>query len=162
MHIMKEELTFMHILRLKANDRVDGEYVNHIIETTVGRVIFNQYVPHEVGYINEILTKKSLRDIIGRVLKLAGTAKTADFLDDIKNLGFRSAFKGGLSFNLDDVIIPEEKEKFVNEGYEQVEEVLTNYNMGFITNNERYNQIIDIWTHVNARLTQTLDEAAVN
>src|SRR5512133_3951584 len=143
-------------IRVKANDRKDGELVNHLIETTVGRVIFNQYVPTEVGYINEILTKKSLRDIIGRVLKLAGTAKTADFLDAIKNLGFYSAFKGGLSFNLDDVIIPEEKTKFVNEGYEQVEEVLNNYSMGFITNNERYNQIINIWTHVNARLTQTL------
>jgi DNA-directed RNA polymerase subunit beta' len=143
-------------IKVKANDRVDGEYVNHIIETTVGRVMFNQFVPVEVGYINEILTKKSLRDIIGRVLKLAGTAKTADFLDAIKNLGFYSAFKGGLSFNLDDVIIPEEKTKFVSEGYEQVEEVLSNYSMGFITNNERYNQIIDIWTHVNARLTQTL------
>jgi DNA-directed RNA polymerase subunit beta' len=143
-------------IRVKVNDRVDGEMVNHLIETTVGRVIFNQYVPEEVGYINEILTKKSLRDIIGRVLKLAGTAKTADFLDSIKNLGFNSAFKGGLSFNLDDVIIPEEKIKFVNEGYEQVEEVLSNYSMGFITNNERYNQIIDIWTHVNARLTHTL------
>jgi DNA-directed RNA polymerase subunit beta' len=143
-------------IKVKVNDRVDGQFVNHLIETTVGRVIFNQYVPLEVGYINEILTKKSLRDIIGRVLKLAGTAKTADFLDAIKHLGFHSAFKGGLSFNLDDVIIPEEKTKFVNEGYEQVEEVLSNYSMGFITNNERYNQIIDIWTHVNARLTQTL------
>ena len=144
------------VIKVKVNDRVDGEFVNHLLETTVGRVIFNQYVPREVGYINEILTKKSLRDIIGRVLKLAGTAKTADFLDAIKNLGFHAAFKGGLSFNLDDVIIPAEKEKFVAEGYEQVEEVLTNYSMGFITNNERYNQIIDIWTHVNARLTQTL------
>ena len=143
-------------IKVKANDRKDGELINHLIETTVGKVIFNQYVPAEVGYINEILTKKSLRDIIGRVLKLAGTAKTADFLDAIKNLGFYSAFKGGLSFNLDDVIIPEEKTKFVAEGYEQVEEVLSNYSMGFITNNERYNQIIDIWTHVNARLTQTL------
>jgi DNA-directed RNA polymerase subunit beta' len=143
-------------IKVKANDRKDGELINHLIETTVGRVIFNQFVPAEVGYINEILTKKSLRDIIGRVLKLAGTAKTADFLDAIKNLGFYSAFKGGLSFNLDDVIIPEEKTKFVAEGYEQVEEVLNNYSMGFITNNERYNQIIDIWTHVNARLTQTL------
>jgi DNA-directed RNA polymerase subunit beta' len=143
-------------IKVKANDRKDGEFINHLIETTVGRVIFNQFVPAEVGYINEILTKKSLRDIIGRVLKLAGTAKTADFLDAIKNLGFYSAFKGGLSFNLDDVIIPEEKTKFVAEGYEQVEEVLNNYSMGFITNNERYNQIIDIWTHVNARLTQTL------
>jgi DNA-directed RNA polymerase subunit beta' len=144
------------IIKVKVNDRIDGESVNHIVETTVGRVIFNEFVPEEVGYINEILTKKSLRDIIGRVLKLAGTAKTADFLDAIKNLGFYSAFKGGLSFNLDDVIIPEEKTKFVTEGYEQVEEVLNNYSMGFITNNERYNQIIDIWTHVNARLTQSL------
>jgi DNA-directed RNA polymerase subunit beta' len=144
------------IIKVKVNDRIDGEFVNHIVETTVGRVIFNQFVPSEVGFINEILTKKSLRDIIGRVLKLAGMAKTADFLDAIKNLGFYSAFKGGLSFNLDDVIIPEEKTKFVTEGYEQVEEVLSNYSMGFITNNERYNQIIDIWTHVNARLTQSL------
>ena len=144
------------LIRVKVNDRIEGELVNHLIDTTVGRVIFNQYVPEEVGFINEILTKKSLRDIIGRVLKLAGTAKTADFLDAIKNLGFYSAFKGGLSFNLDDVIIPEEKIKFVTEGYEQVEEVLNNYSMGFITNNERYNQIIDIWTHVNARLTQSL------
>jgi DNA-directed RNA polymerase subunit beta' len=144
------------IIKVKVRDRVNGEMVNHIIETTVGRVIFNQYVPEEVGFINELLTKKSLRDIIGRVLKLSGMAKTADFLDAIKNLGFNSAFKGGLSFNLDDVIIPEEKTKFVTEGYEQVEEVLSNYSMGFITNNERYNQIIDIWTHVNARLTQSL------
>ncbi len=143
-------------IKVKVNDRVDGQLVNHLVETTVGRVIFNQFVPEEVGFINEILTKKSLRDIIGRVLKLSGTAKTAAFLDAIKNLGFNSAFRGGLSFNLDDVIIPEEKTKFVTEGYEQVEEVLSNYSMGFITNNERYNQIIDIWTHVNARLTQSL------
>ena len=144
------------IVKVKVDDVVDGGRVNHLIETTVGRVMFNQVVPEEVGFINEILTKKSLRDIIGRVLKMAGTAKTADFLDAIKNLGFISAFKGGLSFNLDDVIIPEEKIAFVSEGYEQVEEVLNNYSMGFITNNERYNQIIDIWTHVNARLTQSL------
>jgi DNA-directed RNA polymerase subunit beta' len=144
------------IVKVKVDDVVDGSQVNHLIETTVGRVMFNQVVPEEVGFINEILTKKSLRDIIGRVLKMAGTAKTADFLDAIKNLGFISAFKGGLSFNLDDVIIPEEKIAFVSEGYEQVEEVLNNYSMGFITNNERYNQIIDIWTHVNARLTQSL------
>ncbi len=144
------------IIKAKVNDVVDGKIVTRLIETTVGRVIFNQYVPEEVGFINELLTKKSLRDIIGRVLKIAGTAKTADFLDAIKNLGFYSAFKGGLSFNLDDVIIPDEKIKYVSEGYDQVEEVLSNYSMGFITNNERYNQIIDIWTHVNARLTQSL------
>ncbi len=144
------------IIKVKVKDRINGELVNHIIETTVGRVIFNQYVPNEVGFINELLTKKSLRDIIGKVLKLSGMAKTADFLDAIKNLGFYSAFRGGLSFNLDDVIIPEEKIKFVAEGYDQVDEVLNNYSMGFITNNERYNQIIDIWTHVNAKLTQSL------
>ena len=144
------------IIKAKVDDVVDGKYVNHLVETTVGRVIFNQCVPREVGFINELLTKKSLRDIIGRVLKASGTAKTADFLDAIKNMGFYSAFRGGLSFNLDDVIIPDEKVKFVAEGYEQVEEVLANYSMGFITNNERYNQIIDIWTHVNARLTQSL------
>jgi len=144
------------IIKVKAKDRINGEFVNHIIETTVGRVIFNQYVPEEVGFINELLTKKSLRDIIGKVLKLSGMAKTSDFLDAIKNQGFYSAFRGGLSFNLDDVIIPEEKLKFVTEGYDQVDEVLNNYGMGFITNNERYNQIIDIWTHVNARLTQSL------
>jgi len=97
------------IIKVKVNDKVDGQTVNHIVETTVGRVIFNRSVPEEVGFINEILTKKSLRDIIGRVLKMAGTAKTADFLDAIKNQGFYSAFKGGLSFNLDDVIIPEER-----------------------------------------------------
>ncbi|MGQ9620320.1 MAG: DNA-directed RNA polymerase subunit beta', partial [Bacteroidales bacterium] len=144
------------IIRVKVDDIVDGKMVNHIVETTVGRVLFNQCVPKEVGFINELLTKKSLREIIGKVLKVAGIAKTAEFLDAIKEMGFMSAFRGGLSFNLDDVIIPEEKMKFVNEGYEQVEEVLSNYNMGFITNNERYNQIIDIWTHVNARLTQSL------
>ncbi|OQA97896.1 MAG: DNA-directed RNA polymerase subunit beta' [Bacteroidetes bacterium ADurb.Bin217] len=124
-----------------------------IIETTVGRIIFNEIVPEEVGYINEILTKKSLREIIGNVLKVAGTAKAAKFLDEMKNLGYSMAFKGGLSFNLSDVIIPKEKEELVAAGYQQVEEVLANYNMGFITNNERYNQIIDIWTHTNASLT---------
>jgi len=144
------------IIKVKVRDFVNNKPVHHIIETTVGRVIFNQYVPEEVGFINELLTKKSLRDIIGRVLKLSGMAKTAEFLDSIKNLGFDSAFRGGLSFNLDDVIIPDEKARFVSEGYDHVDEVSNNYSMGFITNNERYNQIIDIWTHVNARLTQSL------
>jgi len=124
-----------------------------LIETTVGRILFNEIVPLEVGYINELLTKKSLRDIISKVLKDAGTAKTAKFLDDMKDLGYTMAFRGGLSFNLSDVIVPPEKDAMVKAGYEQVEEVLSNYNMGFITNNERYNQIIDIWTHTNANLT---------
>ncbi|MDF1570173.1 MAG: DNA-directed RNA polymerase subunit beta' [Bacteroidales bacterium] len=127
-----------------------------LMETTVGRVIFNEFVPPQIGFINELLTKKSLRDIIGRVLKASGTAATAKFLDDIKSLGFGMAFRGGLSFNLDDVIVPDEKEIYVKEGYEQVDEVLESYNMGVITNNERYNQIIDVWTHTNAKLTQTL------
>ncbi len=143
-------------IKVKVNDLVDGKHVNHLLETTVGRVIFNEFAPKEVGFINEVLTKKSLRDIIGNVLKKTGTDVTAKFLDDIKHLGYQMAFRGGLSFNLDDVIIPKEKEELVNDGYEQVEEVLNNYNMGFITNNERYNQIIDIWTHINARLTQTV------
>jgi len=143
-------------IKVKVDDFVDNNKVNHIIKTTVGRVIFNEFVPEEVGFINELLTKKSLRDIIGNVLKKAGTAKTAAFLDAIKDLGYTMAFKGGLSFNLDDVIIPEEKVTLVDEGYAQVEDVLSNYNMGFITNNERYNQIIDIWTHINAKLTNTL------
>ncbi|MDR0384713.1 MAG: DNA-directed RNA polymerase subunit beta' [Prevotellaceae bacterium] len=134
----------------------DGTEKSELIETTVGRIIFNLVVPKEVGYINELLTKKSLRDIIGKVMKTSGTATTAKFLDDIKELGYSMAFKGGLSFNLDDVIIPDEKERLVKQGYTEVEEVLNNYNMGFITNNERYNQIIDIWTHTNAKLTQTL------
>jgi DNA-directed RNA polymerase subunit beta' len=134
----------------------DGSEKEELIETTVGRILFNLVVPKEVGYINELLTKKSLRDIIGMVMKTTGTATTAKFLDDIKELGYSMAFKGGLSFNLDDVIIPDEKVQLVEQGYAEVEEVMNNYNMGFITNNERYNQIIDIWTHTNAKLTQTL------
>ncbi|MCF8295338.1 MAG: DNA-directed RNA polymerase subunit beta' [Bacteroidales bacterium] len=144
------------IVKVKTTDVEDGKIVLKMIETTVGRIMFNEFVPKEVGYINEVLTKKSLREIIARVLKRSGTAATAKFLDDIKQLGFTMAFKGGLSFNLDDVIIPAEKNKMVEEGYNQVDEVIANYNMGFITNNERYNQIIDIWTHTNSRLTATL------
>ncbi len=135
----------------------DGNPVTHLVEnTSVGRVLVNQYVPKEIGYVNEILSKKSLRTIISKVIKKCGIPRSAQFLDDIKNLGYRMAFKGGLSFNLGDVIIPAEKEEYVREGYEQVQEVMNNYAMGFITNNERYNQIIDIWTHVNARLADTL------
>ena len=134
----------------------DGKSVRKLVETTVGRVIFNELVPRRVGYINELLTKKSLREIISLVLKVTGTARTAQFLDDIKALGYQMAFRGGLSFNLGDVIIPEEKKTLVKEGYEQVDEVLMNYSSGFITNNERYNQIIDIWTHTNAKLTNIL------
>ena len=134
----------------------DGKPVKKMIETTVGRILFNQIVPKEYGYINELLTKKSLRDIISKILKKTGTAKTAKFLDDIKNMGFLMAFKGGLSFNLGDVLIPENKQELIANANEEVDEVMNNYNLGFITNNERYNQIIDIWTHTNSLLTQSL------
>ena len=129
---------------------------SELVETTIGRILFNQHVPEEVGYINELLTKKSLRDIIGFVMKQSGAARTANFLDDIKGTGYYMAFKGGLSFNLDAIIIPKEKDELVQDGYSQVEEVMESYNMGLITNNERYNQIIDIWTHTNSKLTHTV------
>jgi DNA-directed RNA polymerase subunit beta' len=132
------------------------------ILTTIGRIIFNEIVPEESGFINKLLTKKSLRDIITDVLKVAGTPKTADFLDDVKNMGYRMAFEGCLSFKLDDVVIPNEKSKLVQKGYDDVEEVMNNYNMGFITNNERYNQIIDIWTHTNADLTNKVMDRLKN
>jgi DNA-directed RNA polymerase subunit beta' len=136
----------------------EGSIVNKIIDTTVGRVLFNQHVPLEVGYINELLTKKSLRDIIGEVVKNTGMARAAQFLDDIKELGFMMAFQGGLSFNLKDINIPAEKVTLIDQASKQVEEVMSNYNMGFITNNERYNQIIDIWTRINNRLTANVME----
>ena len=144
------------IIKVRMNLLEDGKEVASMMETTVGRVIFNQVVPREYGYINQLLTKKSLRDIIGAILKKTGTAKTAKFLDDIKDLGYSMAFKGGLSFNLDDVIVPQIKETLVGSASAEVDEVVNNYNMGFITNNERYNQIIDIWTHTNSQLTVAL------
>ncbi len=134
----------------------DGSRKYELTETTVGRVIFNQVVPKEYGYINQLLTKKALRDIIGDILKKTDTATTSKFLDDIKKLGFTMAFRGGLSFNLGDVIIPSIKEELVAQANEEVEDVLANYGMGFITGNERYNQILDIWTHTNSKLTRTL------
>ncbi|WP_085536903.1 DNA-directed RNA polymerase subunit beta' [Massilibacteroides vaginae] len=134
----------------------NGNLVRIMRETSVGRVMVNEFVPKEIGYVNEILGKKSLRDIIGLVIKTCGVARTAQFLDDIKNLGYQMAFKGGLSFNLADVLIPEEKEALVKEGYDEVEQILGNYSMGFITFNERYNQIIDTWTHVNSKLSNIL------
>jgi DNA-directed RNA polymerase subunit beta' len=129
-----------------------------LLDTTCGRVLFNERVPREVGFINDVMTKKALRDIIGEVLKISGTSRTAQFLDDIKELGYDMAFKGGLSFNLDDIIIPNEKVELVAKAETEVKDVMMNYNMGLITNNERYNQIIDIWTHTNSRLTHTLME----
>ena len=134
----------------------NGNIVDVMRETSVGRVIVNEIVPPEAGYINTIISKKSLRDIISDVIKVCGVAKAADFLDGIKNLGYQMAFKGGLSFNLGDIIIPKEKETLVQKGYDEVEQVVNNYNMGFITNNERYNKVIDIWTHVNSELSNIL------
>jgi len=132
----------------------DGNLVTKLIKTTVGRVLFNEVVPEKVGYINEVLTKKSLRSIIGKVLKLTDVPTTGEFLDAIKNMGYYYAFKGGLSFSLGDIIIPKEKETMIAASNKQVETIMANYNMGMLTNNERYNQIIDVWTSTNVRLTE--------
>jgi len=155
----EKKLDLHAFIKVKANIKErDGSIVNKIIDTTVGRVLFNQHVPVEVGYINELLTKKSLRDIIGEVVKITGMARAAQFLDDIKELGFQMAFRGGLSFNLKDLNIPAEKVKLIEQASKEVDDVMGNYNMGFITNNERYNQIIDIWTRINNRLTANVME----
>ena len=132
----------------------EGNIVTKLIETTVGRVLFNEVVPKEAGFINTVLTKKSLRDIIGHVLKCTSIPRTADFLDDIKSIGYKFAFQGGLSFSLGDIIIPQEKQAMIADANEQVQGIIGNYNMGLITNNERYNQVIDVWTSTNARLTE--------
>ncbi|MFL5810331.1 MAG: DNA-directed RNA polymerase subunit beta', partial [Flavisolibacter sp.] len=134
----------------------DGQIVKKIVDTTVGRVLFNQFVPQEVGYINALLTKKSLREIIGDIIEITDVPKTARFLDDIKTLGFRMAFRGGLSFNVNDLIIPDVRNELLDQAKAEVEEVWENYNMGLITNNERYNQVIDIWSRVDTRITEML------
>ncbi len=144
-------------IRVKADVRKeDGTLERKLIETTVGRVIFNQHVPKEAGYVNALLTKKSLREIIGDIIKATDIPKTAKFLDDIKQLGFRTAFRGGLSFNINDLIIPDAKQLMIDGAAGEVDEVWDNYNMGLITNNERYNQIIDIWSRVDTKVTETL------
>ena len=134
----------------------NGNIVKMMRETSVGRVIVNEIVPDEVGYLNTIISKKSLRDIISDVIKKVGVARAAEFLDGIKDLGYKMAFQGGLSFNLGDIIIPAEKEQLVAKGNEEVEEIMNEYNMGFITDNERYNKVIDVWTHVNDDLSRIL------
>jgi len=148
----------MHaIVNVRSQDLDENdELKTMMIDTTLGRILFNENVPKAAGYINKILTKRALRDIIADILKRTDNATTAQFLDDIKDLGYKMAYRGGLSFNLDDVIIPDVKADLVAEGFAGVEEILNNYNMGFITNNERYNGVIDIWTHVNAKLTQSV------
>ncbi len=142
-------------IKIRAKDfNEKGELVYKIIPTTAGRVLFNEVVPEEAGYINEVLTKKSLRDIIGKILAVTNVPTTAKFLDDIKDMGYQFAFKGGLSFSLGDIIIPDKKEELIAEANKQVEAITMNYNMGLITNNERYNQVIDVWTSTNALLTE--------
>ena len=144
-------------IRVRANVRnADGTLSMKLIETTVGRVIFNQFVPKEVGYVNALLTKKALREIIGDIIKWTNVPATAKFLDDIKTLGYRMAFKGGLSFSINDLIIPAIKQELVDNAQGEVSEVWDSYNMGLITNNERYNQIIDIWSRVDTKVTETL------
>ena len=132
----------------------NGNFVTKIIETTAGRVLFNEVVPDKAGFINEVLTKKSLRDIIGKILAATDVPTTAAFLDNIKDMGYKFAFRGGLSFSLGDIIIPEQKDSLIADANEQVEGITANYNMGLITNNERYNQVIDVWTSTNALLTE--------
>ncbi len=134
----------------------NGCFVNRMVETSVGRVIVNGIIPDEVGFVNKIISKKSLRDIIADVIKSVGFAEACEFLDGIKNLGYRMAYLAGLSFNLDDIIIPEKKAKLVERGNEEIRQITDNYNMGFITDNERYNQVIDAWTHVNNELGDVL------
>ena len=141
-------------IKVKLDVWEDGQVVNKMVETSVGRVLFNEKVPLKAGYINDVMTKKALRDVIMKVLKVTDVPTTADFLDDIKHLGYTNAFTGGLSFSLGDIIIPSEKEKMVEDANAQVDAILANYNMGLITNNERYNQVIDVWTSTNAELTE--------
>ena len=147
------ELNAMIKIRAKDFDK-SGKLVFKIIDTTVGRVLFNQVVPEKAGFINEVLTKKSLRDIIGNILKVTSVPETAEFLDKIKDMGFSFAFKGGLSFSLGDIIIPPEKHEMISNANVEVDSIISNYNMGLITNNERYNQVIDVWTSANATLTE--------
>ena len=134
----------------------NGELVTKLIETTVGRILFNQIVPKQVGYIDTLLTKKSLRDVIGTILAETDFPTTVKFLDDMKDLGYKNAFRGGLSFSLADIVVPEEKKKMIAQAVETVDEIKANYNMGLITDNERYNQVIDVWTNTNAGLTEMI------
>jgi DNA-directed RNA polymerase subunit beta' len=134
-------------VKIRARDFDEtGKLVYKLIQTTAGRVLFNEVVPEAAGYINEVLTKKSLRDIIGRILSVTNVPTTAAFLDNMKDMGYKFAFRGGLSFSLGDIIIPHQKQELIADAREEVEAITMNYNMGLITNNERYNQVIDVWT----------------
>ena len=143
-------------VKVIVNDLVDGKPQKRMIETSVGRVIVNQIIPEEVGFFNDVISKKTLRGLISDVIKAVGMARACEFLDGIKNLGYRMAYVAGLSFNLDDIIIPPEKKSIVERGAADVRAIQDNYNMGFITENERYNQVIDTWTHVNNDLANIL------
>ena len=143
-------------VKVVVDDIVDGKPLRHMVETSVGRVIVNGIIPQQVGFVNKVISKKSLRDIIADVIKNVGFAEACEFLDGIKNLGYRMAYEAGLSFNLDDIIIPESKKDLVAKGNEEVRQITENYNMGFITDTERYNQVIDTWTHVNNDLGSVL------
>ena len=144
------------LVKVLVDDIVDGKPVKHLVDTSVGRVIVNQIIPDEIGFFNDIISKKTLRGIIANVIKAVGMARACTFLDGIKNLGYHMSYVAGLSFNLDDIIIPEEKDSIVQKGQKEVEEITNNYNMGFITDTERYNQVIDAWTHVNNELGDVL------
>jgi DNA-directed RNA polymerase subunit beta' len=144
------------LVKVIVDDLVDGKIQKRMIETSVGRVIVNGIIPDEVGFFNDVISKKTLRGLISNVIKAVGMAEACAFLDGIKNLGYRMAYVAGLSFNLGDIIIPPEKEEIVERGRKEVEEITNNYNMGFITNKERYNQVIDAWTHVNTDLGNIL------
>jgi len=147
----KVDLNAIIKCRIKTSDLEDSY---EIIETTPGRIFFNEVVPEKAGFFNEVLTKKNLREIIGKILHTTSVPETSDFLDKIKDLGYTFAFKGGLSFSLGDIIIPQQKQNLIDDANNQVDGIMSNYNMGLITNNERYNQVIDVWTSANATLTE--------
>jgi DNA-directed RNA polymerase subunit beta' len=152
---LNEKRVDLHaVIKVRARVAEDGELKTKLIETTAGRVLFNEAVPPSVGYINELLTKKALREIIANILRKTDIKQTAHFLDEIKELGYGHAFRGGLSFSLEDIIVPDQKSTLINEANDEVDNIYNNYNMGLITNNERYNQVIDTWTSINAKLTQ--------
>ena len=143
-------------VKVRARVKEGNEFVHKVIETTIGRLIINEVMPEEVGYVNVLLTKGALKKVIGDVLALTNIPRVVKFLDDIKEIGFRWAFKGGLSFGIDDLIIPEVKTSLLENAGKEVDEIMASYNMGLITNNERYNQIVDIWTRADANLTEVL------
>ena len=143
-------------VKVVVDDLVDGKRVRHMVETSVGRVVVNELVPSEIGFFNGIISKKSLRNLIAVVIKSVGMARACTFLDGIKNLGYRMAYLAGLSFNLDDIIVPDDKKAIVQKGQDEVDNITANFDMGLITDKERYNQVIDAWTHVNANLKKAV------